>query len=185
VKGTPGNIDLEGIGINLVSSPITISYKGTIAPSDWTSGEVVKCWLQEQQGLSDLASTFLQNDITEAKLTDPDFFTESFVVSTFPSLSKIQVKKLVMASKRLAASRTEFSVGTTFDAQDSYPITKDKTLISGMSQGIALLDDSTNKQLTIICRCDYAYGAEGYRKPTGEVVVPPFATLQFDIELLS
>lgn len=183
-EGLPDDLNLEEIAP--LSLPITIAYRGTIAPSDWTASEVVKCWLHEQQGLGELAAdAFLEKDIAEAQLTNPDFFTEEFVVRTFPSLSKIQVKKLLMASRRLATSRTELAVGTTFDAQDSYPITKDKKLISGMSRGIALLDETTCRKLTIVCRCDYAYGAEGYRKPTGEVVVPPYATLQFDMELLS
>ena len=166
---------------------VHISYTGTIVASDWTVAEVVRCWLPEQQGLPDLlGEAFMANDIDEAKLTDPDFFTEDFVARTFADLltNKIQVKKLCMAAKRLASSRNECAVGTVFDAKESYAVTwGESKLILGMSRAIALLVDQ-NKKLTVQCRSDYAYGAEGYRKRNGEVVVPPFATLQFEIELL-
>ena len=87
-----------------------------------------------------------------------------------------------MAAKRLATSRS--STGTVFDQRDAYTITWGKTkLIPGMLR--ALEYGWQQSSWTVVCRSDYAYGAEGYRKPTGEVVVPPFATLQFEIALLS
>jgi FKBP-type peptidyl-prolyl cis-trans isomerase len=41
------------------------------------------------------------------------------------------------------------------------------------------------EKANIICRSDYAYGAEGMRKSNGDVLVPPFATLCFEVSLLN
>jgi len=77
------------------------------------------------------------------------------------------------------------AMGSVFDENESYPVTWGKSkLIPGMAKAIALLDDD-NKRLTVQCRSDCAYGAEGYRTRTGQVVVPPFATLRFEVKLLS
>jgi peptidylprolyl isomerase len=54
-------------------------------------------------------------------------------------------------------------------------------VIPGMQAGITSMKPGETAQLKI--RSDYAYGSEGYRKRNGDVMVPPFATLQFELKL--
>ena len=41
------------------------------------------------------------------------------------------------------------------------------------------------ERVVVICRSDYGYGKEGLRTSKGDVIVPPFATLCFDLTLVS
>ena len=165
-----------------------ISYRGTLAPSDWSADEVVKCWLKEQQGLDDIGDAFLENQVDEATLTNPDVFTEHFVMENLAmgTASKIKVKKLVMAAKRLASTRSDSKFGNEFDSCDRYEIAwnyKPK-LIDGMRIALEYMLALNLDHVEVKCRSDYAYGAEGYRKRSGEVVIPPFTSLKFEIDLV-
>ena len=164
-------------------SKIVMSYSGSLGEAKWSAKEVVDCWLREQQGLDQLSDAFLDQDIDEVKLTDLNIFTEDFVSSSLEVSNKIQCKKLVMAAKRLANTRGEFTTGQVFDTNPeySYEVGSSK-LIRGMEIGIASM--KPGEWAVISVRSDYGYGAEGYRKANGEVMVPPFATLNFEIQLL-
>ena len=167
---------------------LVISYTGTLAQSQWSSEEVVKCWLNEQQGFEDAVEKFLEHKVDETMLTDAEHFTEEFIVKNLgmENASKIKVKKLVMAAKRLATARSEFPVGEGFDSNDQYEIewgVKPK-LIPGMRHALEYMLAAGLESVSVKCRSDYAYGPEGYRKRTGEVLIPPFASLQFDITLV-
>jgi len=159
-----------------------MSYSGSLAPADWSPNEVVDCWLSEQQGLDHLGGSFLEQGIDEARLTDADAFDEDFVRDSLKVEAKIQRKKLVLAAKRLAATRGELPPGHVFDTNPeySYVLGSDK-LIRGMEIGLAAM--KAGEWAIIGIRSDYGYGSEGYRKADGEVVVPPFATLNFEVQL--
>jgi hypothetical protein len=159
-----------------------MSYAGSLAPNNWSPQEVVDCWLSEQQGLDHLKDAFLKEDIDEAKLTNPDEFTEDFVTNALDVQAKIQCKKLVLAAKRLAADRGELPYGHLFDSNPeySYELGSNK-LIKGLEIGLATMKPGEWSVITI--RSDYGYGSEGYRKANGDVVVPPFATLNFEVQL--
>jgi FKBP-type peptidyl-prolyl cis-trans isomerase len=99
-----------------------------------------------------------------------------------------------MASKRLQKVREDFPVGYDFDSNDNFEIDDNKRLIRGMRLAVdALLnmnrrhdgDVAAVMSASLVCRSDFAYGSEGYRKSNGDVVVPPFATLRFNIDVLS
>jgi FKBP-type peptidyl-prolyl cis-trans isomerase len=49
-----------------------------------------------------------------------------------------------------------------------------------MQAGITNMKPGETAQLKV--RSDYAYGSDGYRKRNGDVMVPPFATLYFQIK---
>jgi FKBP-type peptidyl-prolyl cis-trans isomerase len=53
-----------------------------------------------------------------------------------------------------------------------------------MAYELAVATMKQGEKAEIICRSDYAYGAEGIRRPNGDVVGPPFDTLRFEIYLL-
>lgn len=100
--------------------------------------------------------------------------------------SKIKVKKLVMAAKRLASTRAECNFGYEFDANERYEIEWDgkPKLIPGMRKALEYMIGLNLDHVEVKCRSDYAYGAEGYRKRTGEVLIPPFTSLKFVVDLV-
>lgn len=161
---------------------VSYSYRGTVAASDWSAEEVIRCWLCQQQGLDHLADSFRKLGITEDRLIDPDYFTEDLVRDELGVAAKLPAKKMILAAKRLATSRAEFPPGTEFDASDRYETTLGSgKVIRGMELGIANMMPGEIAEIRI--RSDYAYGGEGVRKRNGEVLVPPFATLLFRVEL--
>ena len=178
----------EGSGEDVLletDSTVTIQYTGTLAESNWTPQEVVSCWLSQQQGLDDLKEAFLEHAIDEATLTNVDGkFTEAFVTDTLGVSQKIKCKKLVLAAKRLRTTRDEFPAGTQFDQNDNFTavVGPKGKVIAGMKLGIASMTAGESCELRI--RSDYGYGSEGYRTSKGEVVVPPFATLHFQLTVL-
>ena len=177
---------------------ITIKYSGTLVGEDWWSPvDVADCWLKEIQGMDVYVDKILEEKIDASLLMDPERFTESFVSSTFGIDNKIQCKKLVMAAKRLQKVREEFEVGAVFDSNDGFEVDKNRRLIKGMRLAVDKLmemmtvppdggsdEDELTGSISIVCRSDFAYGSEGLRKSNGDVMVPPFATLRFDIERL-
>jgi hypothetical protein len=165
---------------------VQIDYVGTIGKVDWDVDGVIDCWLLSQQGLEKLANGFREANIDAFKLMDNSVFTEEFVANTFNLSNKIQVKKLVMAAKRLAKTVSEYPEGSMFDSnQDRGPYKFElgaNKVIRAMD--LAVLSMKEGERALIKCRTDYAYGKEGLRRASGDVVVPEYATLCFDIKLL-
>ncbi|EED91092.1 hypothetical protein THAPSDRAFT_35200, partial [Thalassiosira pseudonana CCMP1335] len=78
--------------------------------------------------------------------------------------------------------------GTVFDSSEERG--KNFSFVLGAAKVIKAMDllVSTMKvgeRAQLICRSDYGYGSEGLRSSKGDVMVPPFATLCFDIKLVS
>ena len=199
-KNTPGKEQTTSRS-NISDDSITIKYSGTLVGEDWWSPvDVADCWLKEIQGMDVYVDKVLEEKIDASLLMDPDRFTESFVSSTFGIDNKIQCKKFVMAAKRLQKVREEFEVGTLFDSNDRFEVDKNRRLIKGMrlavdkmmemmtvplADGESSDENESTSSISIVCRSDFAYGSEGLRKSNGDVIVPPFATLRFDVERLS
>ena len=175
-------------GLAQAGQTVEIDYVGTLGDIDWDVEGVIDCWLLSQQGLEGLADGFRTEGIDAAKLMDPTFFTEDFVSDALGLSNKIQIKKLVMASKRLTKAATEYPVGTQFDSnkdRGDAPFTfllGQKKTIRAMELAVASMREGEHAEMT--CRTDYAYGKEGLRKANGDVMVPEYATLCFDIKLL-
>lgn len=175
----------EGTGVTLeAGAEIEIEYRGTIASQgeDWTPQEVVDSWLTTQQGLDAVAPAFLEAEIDGAKLLDESYFNEDLVANTLGVENRIQCKKLVMAAKRLAKQQSDRAVGYEFDAGSLKMKVGAGKVIRGMEAGVSSM--SIGESALVRCRSDYAYGSEGYRKSTGEIVVPPYASLCFEIKVL-
>jgi FKBP-type peptidyl-prolyl cis-trans isomerase len=169
---------------------VSIDYKGTLGEINWDTQGVIDCWLLSQQGLAGLVDAFREADIDAAKLIDDTFFTEDFCRTTLNLSNKIQIKKLVMASRRLARSVAEYPDGTPFDSNkdrnDGAPYTfelgKGKTI---RTMDLALATMKPGERAEVIGRADYCYGKEGLRKASGDTMVPEYATLCFDVTLLN
>ena len=96
-----------------------MAYTGTLVSADWSVGEIISCWLAEQQVLNHLAGGFRQHEIDESKLTALDFLPTTLCKRSWALKPKLLEKKLVMAAKRLKTSREEFLVSTEFDCKNS------------------------------------------------------------------
>jgi len=173
-----------------------ISYQGRWIDIPWSTDEVIQCWLLQQQGISKddpLVQAFQDYYIDELKLIDTEqFFTETFVRQTLGVTSNLACKKLVMAARRLGKIRQETIGGTMFDENDHYPVSQggSKKLIRGMDIALSTMMTRTATSTVgeiakIRIRSDYGYGAEGYRRRDGQVMVPPYCTLEFHIEVKS
>jgi hypothetical protein len=173
-------------------SIVEIDYVGTFGPSPetWTVEDVVEAWLKPQQGLYDLLQEqFRRLGVDGKVLCNPDLFNEAFI-SDMGVTNKIQNKKTVMAAKRLIAQMEDpaFAEGVMFDSTASRQ--KHYEFVLGAGKTIKATDllvssMSIGEKARVQARCDFCYGSEGYRKKSGEVLVPPFATLCFDVTLIS
>jgi FK506-binding protein 4/5 len=176
-----------------LGTEVELDYVGRLVGGSqihWTVDDVVECWLKSQQGLYDILSQpFREHKIDGRVLLDENVFDEAFVVQVLGvGDNKILCKKIVMAAKRLRKLVEEYSEDSEFDSSMSRGKTYRFVLGTGkVIKAIELLISTmrTGEKATVICRADYGYGSEGYRTSNGEVVVPPFATLCFDIKLLS
>ena len=179
---------VEGTGpVAQDGSDVQIEYSGTLVDNSWSPGDVVECWLKEQQGLESLAPAFLEREIDGAKLTDEAFFTAEMIADELGVANKIQCKKIAMAARRLSKDKAEHPAGTEFDSsaeRGPYQFTLGQgKAIRAMELAVAGM--KVGERVEVICRSDYAYGKDGLRKAAGDVIVPPFATLCFDITLVS
>ena len=101
--------------------------------------------------------------------------------------NKIQAKKLVMASRRLAKQSVDHPPGTAFDSSDARGANYSFVLGRGRvvrAMDLAVRSMRVGERSILICRLDYGYGSEGLRTTGVVVVVPPFATLRFDLTLV-
>jgi FKBP-type peptidyl-prolyl cis-trans isomerase len=182
----------EGSGdIPSQGSNVEIEYVGKLGNSQegWSVDDVIECWLQSLQGLSDVLETpFREMNVDGKMLMDESIFTEEFVSNDLGVANKIQCKKTIMATKRLRNQIEDFPVGFEFDS--SLERGKSFSFVLGKGKAIKAMDLAVatmkvGEKARVVCRSDYGYGAEGYRTAKGDVVVPPFRTLSFDIELVS
>lgn len=182
----------EGDGeIPARGSTVEIEYVGVIGKSQiaWGVDDVIEGWLKNLQGLYDvLEGPFRENNIDGEVIFDDEKFTEAFLSEDLGIANKIQCKKTIMAAKRLRVGSDEYPEGTEFDS--SFERNKNYEFVLGNGKAIKAMDllvstMSVGEKAKVICRSDYGYGSEGYRKANGDVVVPPFATLCFTVTLVS
>lgn len=175
-------------------SKVTISYVTTLASPDdinWNEHDVVNCFLVEQQGLHEMLSTaFIDKKITLEKMLDMEnFFTDDFIKDDLGIENKIQAKKLAMAVRRLKNTREEYLDANTSDNPLILDSNTEFTFSLGAGKVIQAMEAlvgsmSKGEKAKMVCRADYGYGKEGLRKRNGDVIVPSFADLCFEIELL-
>lgn len=174
-------------GVAQKGSNVEIEYTGKfMGEMSWSSQDVVSCWLSELQGLHHLSDTFLAKGIDGSMLMDETKFTENFCMNKLEISNKIHAKKLVMAAKRLAKQQLDHEAGTEFDSSIKRGKNFSFTLGGGKvikAMDLAVSSMQVGEKAQLICRSDYAYGSEGLRSSKGDIIVPPFATLCFDLKL--
>ncbi|KAK1741867.1 peptidyl-prolyl cis-trans isomerase, FKBP type [Skeletonema marinoi] len=166
-------------------SSVEIEYTGTlVGEKDWSAQDVADCWLSQLQGLDHLKAEFIQNNIDFALLSDTNVFTEEFCTTTLGISNKIQAKKLLMARNRLTKSQDEHPAGTVFDSSAE----RGKNFTFNLGKGaikaidLAVRSMRVGERASVVCRSDYGYGSEGLRSSKGDVMVPPFSTLNFELK---
>ena len=163
-------------------SSVEIEYAGTlVGEKDWSAQDVADCWLSELQGLDHLKEDFLQNNIDFALLSDTNMFTEEFCTTTLGISNKIQAKKLIMARNRLTKSQDEQTVfDSSAERGKNFTFNLGKGAIKAID--LAVRSMKVGEKASVVCRSDYGYGPEGLRSSKGDVMVPPFATLNFELK---
>ena len=130
-----------------------------------------------------LIQKFTEHEVDGKMIFNPDEFSEEFVSDVLGVSNRIQCKKIIMAAKRLRTQQDDFPEGTEFDSGSFEFVLGKGKAIRAMDMLVATM--KIGEKAEVLCRADYAYGAEGYRTRKGDVVVPPFATLKFEVTLLS
>ena len=137
--------------------------------------------MKEQQGLYEiLQSPFLEQKITAKILFEMD---DEFIQTELGITNKIQVAIAIRRLKSTYKQDKDNDPACIFDAKEEFSfvlgegkvLQSMEMLVSGMTKG---------ERAKMICRADYGYGKEGLRKRNGEEIVPPFADLCFEIDLL-
>lgn len=180
----------EGTGqIPTKGSSVELEYTGTlVGERGWSAEDVINCWLSQLQGLDQLSPLFQENNIDGNKLMDETFFTEAFCMEQLGISNKIQAKKLIMASRRLSKQQEDHARGTVFDSSTERG--RNFSFVLGKGKAIKAVDLAAGsmklgERAKVICRSDYGYGPEGLRTSKGGIMVPPFASLCFELKLVS
>lgn len=181
-------------------STVTIEYSGSLwmkadddmgcSIASWDTDALIDCWLSEQQGLLEILETpFREHAIDGSKLLDENYFTEGLVGETLGVDNKIKCKKTIMAAKRLRSTVEEYEHGAVFDSTET-KADKSYSFVLGGGKTIKAMEllvasMQVGESARVVTRCDYGYGADGCRTSKGDVLVPPFCGLQFDVKLVS
>jgi FKBP-type peptidyl-prolyl cis-trans isomerase len=186
---------------------VQIMYTGTLTEREWSADDVAACWLEAQtfrapfgvvpkegqyyaqQEMAVYRAAFLAHQVDGRKLLSAEFFTEEYVAGTLGVSDKQHAKKLVSAAQKLRAHVEKQETGGEFDSsREAGPlrfVLGDGSVIRGLEVGVASMSEGERAELRI--RADMAYGKNGFRKggkSSGELLIPPFATLSFDVHLL-
>ena len=111
--------------------------------------------------------------------------------SARPSLPQIAMEHYsaskIRFRRRIAKQSIDHPPGTAFDSSDARGANYSFVLGRGRvvrAMDLAVRSMRVGERSILICRSDYGYGSEGLCTTGGVVVVPPFATLRFDLTLV-
>jgi len=171
----------EGQIENLRGKDVTVEYIGSIAARDWGVEDVIACWLPDQ-GLPSLApELFRAFGIDSKRLTNSTKFSVKFIREGLGILKDAKQTTLFEAAQDLKRSEQTHMYGTIFDKNQF-------TFRPGKGQVIRAFDLAITKMkigqtVSLVARSDYAYGSKGLRV-MGNVLVPPYATVQYNVTLV-
>ncbi|KAL7543870.1 hypothetical protein ACHAWF_007472 [Thalassiosira exigua] len=159
---------------------VTVEYVGTVAERNWSAEDAVACWLPDR-GLSSLApELFRAFDLNERKLTSPKF-DRKFVVEGLGVRKEGKIDNLLEAAKELGETKKTHRPGTVFD-KNRFTFRLGKGMAVEAFE-LALPKMRPGDTASLVARSDYAYGRNG-AKAGGKVLVPPYATVSFDLTLV-
>lgn len=192
--------DDSGVKMRVISSPVsssssaaqefpfpepgndvTVEYVGSIAPRAWSVDDVNACWLPEQ-GLSSLAPELFEAfDIDGEKLMNPKKFSKKFIFEGLGVLKQAKIDTLSQAAQDLARSEKDHPAGTVFD-KNRFTFRLGKGM-SIEAFDLAVREMRVGETVSVVARCDYAYGVRGLRS-AGKFLVPAYGTVQYDLTLV-
>jgi len=159
---------------------VTVDYLGCLGARAWSVEDVVACWLPDQCAEALMPDLFRSFDIDGARLSDPGFLTAEFAAQGL-GLGTARASNLRRAARELADDDAKHPPGRAFDKN-----TFAMTLTAGgaiRAFELALREMRVGETAELVARSDYAYGKEGIRQGR-EVLVPPYATVNFELTLL-
>jgi len=160
---------------------VTVEYIGSIARRDWSVDDINTCWLPEQ-GLTPLAPKLFKGfDINGEKLMNAKKFNKKFILQGLGVLKEAKVESLFQAAQDLKRSEQTHPAGTVFDKnQFTFRLGKGMSI---KAFDLAIREMRVGQTVSLVARCDYAYGERGLRGD-GKFLIPPYATVQFDLTFL-
>ena len=171
---TTDKIDLKG-------KDVTVEYIGSIAARNWNTQDVIDCWLPDQ-GLSSLAPELFEAfDIDYNRLTNPKKFGIKFIKEGLGILKDAKQTTLFEAAQELKKSEKSFVEGTVFD-KNQFTFRPNKGQVI-KAFDLAVAEMKVGQTVSVVARCDFAYGSKGLRVG-GKDLVPPYATVQYDVTLV-
>lgn len=167
--------------LNLKGKDVTVEYIGSIAARNWNTQDVIDCWLPDQ-GLSSLAPELFEAfDIDYNRLTNPKKFGIKFIKEGLGILKDAKQTTLFEAAQELKRSEESFVEGTVFD-KNQFTFRPNKGQVI-KAFDLAVAEMKVGQTVSVVARCDFAYGSKGLRVG-GKDLVPPYATVQYDVTLV-
>ena len=177
----PTDDDATDGKLNLKGKDVTVEYIGTITPRNWSAQDVIECWLPDQ-GLSSLAPELFEAfDINYTRLTNDKKFTTKFIKEGLGIMKDAKQTTLFEAAQDLKRSEATHRKGTVFDKNQFTFRPNRGQVIPAFDLAVAEME--VGQTVSLVVRCDYAYGSRGLRVG-GKVLVPPYATVQYDVTLI-
>lgn len=178
----------------LPGTRVTVSYEGTIADLGWRlSQNIIDCWLEDQIVDDDdeddevgLALRFTANEVTSEILLDETVFTEEYVFEELCVPNRAQGEQLLEGARQLRKDYQEHPPGKVFDNAQVYTFTLGKSV--RLPRGMEIAASSLKyfregTKVELLCRSDFAYGKDGLCDIDGNVMVPPYATVLYRINV--
>ena len=173
--------DGEAEKLNLKGKDVTVEYIGSIAARNWNAQDVIDCWLPDQ-GLTSLAPELFEAfDIDYKRLTNPNKFSIKFIKEGLGILKDAKQTTLFEAAQDLKRSEESHAEGTVFD-KNQFTFRPGKGQVI-QAFDLAIAEMKVGQTVSVVARSDFAYGSKGLRVG-GKVLVPPYATVQYDVTLV-
>jgi hypothetical protein len=167
---------------DLKGKDVTVEYIGSIASRNWSVNDVIDCWLPDQGLSTSLApELFKAFDVDYKRLTNSTKFGIKFIKEGLGVLKESKQTTLFEAAQSLKQSDMLHVPGTVFD-KNTFSFRPNKgQVIKAFDLAIGTMQ--VGQTCSILARCDYAYGSKGLRM-NGKVVVPPYATVQYEVTFI-
>ncbi len=168
---------------DLKGKDVTVEYIGSIASRNWNVNDVIDCWLPDQGLTTTLApELFKAFDVDYTRLTNSTKFGIKFIKEGLGVLKESKQTTLFEAAQSLKQSDISHVSGTVFD-KNTFSFRPNKgQVIKAFDLAIGTYM-KVGQTCYILARCDYAYGSKGLRM-NGKVVVPPYATVQYEVTFI-
>lgn len=167
---------------DLKGKDVTVEYIGYISSRNWSVDDVIDCWLPDQ-GISSLApELFRAFKIDGKRLVNSKRFSTKFILEGLGVTKEAKQTTLFEAAQDLKISDETHPEGIVFD-KNLFTFRPGKGQVI-KAFDLAIQQMKVGQTALLTARCDYAYGRKGL-KSMGKVLVPPYATVQYEVTFVS